>query len=79
MKILFIITQSEIGGAQRYLLEFTRYLISHGHEVTIVAGEGDDELFPQSAPQTPGADPRRLGGAPRPNKNFHLIRHLKPL
>ena len=79
MKILFIITQSEIGGAQRYLLEFTRYLISHGHEVTIVAGEGDDELFQQSAPKLPGSDPGSLGAAPCQIKISNLIRNLNPL
>jgi len=45
MKILFIITQSEIGGAQRYLLELTKYLSSKGHEIKVAAGEGDRELF----------------------------------
>ena len=44
MKILFIVTQSEIGGAQRYLLELTRYL-SVQNKIAIAAGSGDKELF----------------------------------
>jgi len=46
-KVLFLITQSEIGGAQRFLLEFAPYLAGKGHEVIIAAGEGDGELFSQ--------------------------------
>jgi len=45
MRILFLITQSEIGGAQRFLLEFAPYLASRGHKIAVAAGEGDDELF----------------------------------
>mgnify|MGYP001618692465 CR=1 FL=1 len=44
-RILFIITQSEIGGAQRFLLEFAPHLASKGHQVVVAAGEGDGELF----------------------------------
>ena len=44
MKILFIITQSEIGGAQRFLLEFAPYLANKGHKISVVTGEGDGEL-----------------------------------
>ena len=45
MKILFIITQSEIGGAQRFLLEFAPYLANKGYQISIAAGGGDGELF----------------------------------
>ena len=45
MRILFIITQSEIGGAQRYLIQFSKYLSEKGNDISVIAGEGDEELF----------------------------------
>lgn len=45
MKILFIITQSEFGGAQRYIYEITSHLDPQQYEVVLAAGQGDDELM----------------------------------
>lgn len=47
MKILYIITKSELGGAQTHLLEVVRYMHRAGHSVLVVAGTGGwltDEL-----------------------------------
>ena len=44
-RILFIITQSEMGGAQRFLLEFAPYLKERGHQFSVAAGEGDGEIL----------------------------------
>ena len=44
-KILFIVTQSEMGGAQRYIYEVARLLDKNRHEVLVAAGEGDGGLF----------------------------------
>jgi len=44
-KILFIVTQSEFGGAQRYIFEVARNLDKERYEVLVAAGQGDGELF----------------------------------
>lgn len=38
MKILYIITKAELGGAQTHLLEVARYMHKAGHSVFVVAG-----------------------------------------
>jgi glycosyltransferase involved in cell wall biosynthesis len=43
-KILFIVTQSEFGGAQRYIFEVAKGL-GEKYEILVAAGEGDGELF----------------------------------
>ncbi len=44
-KILFVITQSEFGGAQHYVWEIARSLNPAAYDVVVAAGpEGDDEL-----------------------------------
>lgn len=44
MKILQIITKSELGGAQSVLANLSNALCKH-HDVTVVAGEGDGKLW----------------------------------
>ncbi|MDO8265274.1 MAG: glycosyltransferase [Candidatus Parcubacteria bacterium] len=44
-KILFLVTQSEFGGAQRYIFEMASSLDSQKYEISVAAGEGDGELF----------------------------------
>lgn len=44
MKILHIITKSELGGAQSVLTSIVNALC-HEHEVTVIAGEGDGKMF----------------------------------
>jgi len=70
MKILFIITQSEIGGAQRFLLEFVPYLANKGHEIAVVAGEGNGELFGQY---------QILGSKSKKYFIKNLVRNLNPI
>lgn len=41
MKILLVITKSEIGGAQVFILNLARSLKMLGHEVEVAAGDGD--------------------------------------
>jgi glycosyltransferase involved in cell wall biosynthesis len=48
-KILFLVTQSEMGGAQRYVLEMARFVNKQGFEVLVAAGSGDGELFKRVA------------------------------
>jgi len=63
-KILFIITQSEMGGAQRYLLTLAQYLGDKDYEIAIAAGEGDGELF------------TRIKNQESRIKNVHNVKHL---
>ena len=72
MKILFIITQSEIGGAQRFLLEFAPHLAAKGHQISVIAGEGDGELFTKLESKIKD---QKL----RIHKVRHLIRNLNPI
>lgn len=71
-RVLFIITQSEIGGAQRYLLEFAPYLASRGHEISVAAGEGDGELFIK-------LKSRIINYELRTYQVPHLVRSLNPI
>lgn len=43
-KVLFLVTQSEMGGAQRYVFEVAKALADK-NEILVAAGEGDGELF----------------------------------
>lgn len=45
MKVLFLVTQSEFGGAQRYILEVATHLDHQKYEVLVAAGQGNGEFF----------------------------------
>lgn len=45
MKILQIITLSGLGGAQSVVVNLSNSLVQRGHEVAVIAGEGDGKLF----------------------------------
>jgi len=57
-KILFLVTQSEMGGAQRYIFEVAKVL-GEKHEILVAAGE------PAFAEATAGKGPARIGYARR--------------
>lgn len=44
-KIIFIVTQSEFGGAQRYIFELVSCLNKEKYDILIATGQGDGELF----------------------------------
>ncbi len=44
-KILFIVTQSEFGGAQRYIFELVSHLNKEKYDILVAAGQGDKGLF----------------------------------
>ena len=44
-KIIFIVTQSEFGGAQRYIFEMVSNLEKAKYDILVAAGQGDGELF----------------------------------
>ena len=45
MKILYIITKSEIGGAQTHLMEIVRYMHHVGHDILVVTGNDGRASF----------------------------------
>ena len=45
MKVLQIITRNIAGGAQTVLAHIANSLVQKGHQVSIVAGEGDGSLW----------------------------------
>jgi len=44
-KILFIVTQSELGGAQRYILKMLPHLRKEGFSLLVAAGKSQDNSF----------------------------------
>ena len=48
MRVLLVITQSELGGAQKYVLQVGRALVDAGNEVVLAAG-GDGQLLEQAS------------------------------
>ena len=46
MRILQLITLSELGGAQSVIINLANKL-SEEHEVIVIAGEGDGKMFEQ--------------------------------
>lgn len=70
-KILFVITQSEFGGAQHYVWEIARSLNPAVYDVIVAAGpEGDDELGLLAQLQKIGVKTRHLK---------HLKRAINPV
>lgn len=45
MRILFVITRSDLGGAQSVIVNLANYYVAEGHEVIVAAGDGDGKLF----------------------------------
>ncbi|HPN81607.1 MAG TPA: glycosyltransferase family 4 protein [bacterium] len=53
MKILYIITQPEWGGAQRYVFDLAIFSKEQGHQVMVAAGQvGEQPLLEKSAEQS---------------------------
>lgn len=50
VRIVEVITGGEVGGAQRHVVELTTFLVSQGHQVTLVHGGGRwiDSVVPES-------------------------------
>ncbi len=45
MKILYIITQTEWGGAQKYVFDLSTFARLQGHEVVVATGQGEDSML----------------------------------
>ena len=60
-KILFVITKSNWGGAQRYLYDLATHLSAEGNDVSVAAGEGRPQGEPRQ--QAGGELIKRLNSA----------------
>jgi glycosyltransferase involved in cell wall biosynthesis len=45
VKIFQVVTLSELGGAQTVVANLSNALVGAGHQVIVIAGEGDGKLF----------------------------------
>lgn len=61
-KILYVITQSEFGGAQRYVLDLASHLPKDTYEPVIACGEGGGELTHRAAERGIPTHPLRSVG-----------------
>lgn len=87
MKVLFIVTKSEVGGAQRYILDTSVSLAKQGYEILVGAG-GNGPLLKRVKSQAPGAETftlKRLKRTPGPISAFlgiweiyNLLKKEKP-
>lgn len=79
LRILFVITQAEWGGAQSYCVRATQEAVRRGHEVLMTAG-GDGEL--KNACEKAGIPYQKLDRMEReirPLKDLGAIRELRAL
>lgn len=49
-KIIFLVTQSEFGGAQKFIFETVSNLDKNKYDILVAAGEGDGQLFRKLEP-----------------------------
>ena len=54
MRILYVITGGDIGGAQRHVFYMAQWFLSKGHEVEVIVGENGPfiDLLTQSNIET---------------------------
>ncbi len=88
MKILMVITEGDLGGAQRHVLDASRELIRRGHVVTIAVGGTATEMEKAAATESPVVSVRRVPYLARPIRLmqdvrviialFKLVKELKP-
>jgi glycosyltransferase involved in cell wall biosynthesis len=76
-KILFIVTQSEFGGAQRYVFEVAAHLASHQYEILVAAGQKNGELFEKlKNTQVEPVYLKHMRRAPLPWQIFLCVREI---
>ena len=67
MRILQVITLSELGGAQTVVINLANILANFGNEVIVAAGEGDGKMF------------KELDASVKPEHLPSLVRRLSPV
>jgi glycosyltransferase involved in cell wall biosynthesis len=79
-KILFIITQSEFGGAQRYIFEMGRLLDRNKYQIKAAAGSGDGELFRKLEEiSVPSKHLEKMKRAPNPFQVISAIKEMRDI
>ncbi len=76
MKILMVITEGDLGGAQRHVLDVSRELTRRGYDVTIAVGGSFTELSDAAASGTPMVSVIRLKHTSRLIRPFADVRGL---
>lgn len=76
MKILQVITRSELGGAQTVVVQLANRL-SEEHEVVLVAGEGDGKMWEMVSPRVTCVRSRYLQRALSPMQDFRAALELR--
>lgn len=79
IKILYLITQTDPGGAQKYILDLVTNLDKNKYEIEIAVGQGKDELWLQKLSAKGGP---AYGGENQNIKIWHLkqvVRAINPL
>lgn len=76
MKILQVITRSELGGAQTVVVQLANRL-SDEHEVVLVAGEGDGKMWEMVSPRVTCVRSRYLQRALSPVQDFRAAIELR--
>ena len=78
MKIMLVITRSELGGAQMVVAQLANTLC-HDHEVVVVAGEGDGKLWDILDKRVRCEECKELQRALSPLKDLRTILALRVL
>lgn len=76
MKILQVITRSELGGAQTVVVQLANRL-SDEHDVVLVAGEGDGKMWEMVSPRVTCVRSRYLQRALSPVKDIRAALELR--
>ena len=76
MKILQVITRSELGGAQTVVVQLANRL-SDKHDVVLVAGEGDGKMWEMVSPRVTCVRSRYLQRALSPVKDIRAALELR--
>lgn len=76
MKILQVITRSELGGAQTVVVQLANKL-SDKHEVVLVAGEGDGKMWEMVSPRVTCVKSRYLQRALSPLQDIRAAMELR--
>ncbi|MBO5889906.1 MAG: glycosyltransferase [Alistipes sp.] len=76
MKILQVITRSELGGAQTVVVQLANRL-SDKHEVVLVAGEGDGKMWEMVSPRVTCVRSRYLQRALSPLQDIRAAMELR--
>lgn len=76
MKILMVITEADLGGAQRHVLDISRHFIGKGHQVVVAVGGDHRELLDAAAQLSPAVPTLRVRALTR---EIHPTRDIRAL